>query len=268
MSYKTIATVVMPDADALEAAIGCAARWGAHLEVALVGRSQLDVPTMVSPDLAVTNAVFLEEARAELDEIAERVRSRLSHEDIGWTVDGDGRRSADFVVSLVDTIRMAELVILPHPAGTPGDTATSVLEAVLYNSRVPILLVPGDDTPDFNNAVLAWDGNDVALAAIRAALPLLKDAGQAEIVTVDPRDTTAGHDVAAMLGRHGIETRVTAVPRGGRRVAEVLRDHVREHQADLLVMGAYGTRRLREVLLGGVTRDLLEAAPGPLLLAR
>ncbi|SFG24542.1 Nucleotide-binding universal stress protein, UspA family [Palleronia marisminoris] len=268
MSYKTIATVVMPDADALESAIGCAARWNAHLDVTMVGRSQLDIPAMISPDLALSSAVFLEESRAELTAIEQRVRERLGREGIAWALDASSGRSAEFVGSLVNAIRLADLVILPHPSHAQGDTAKSVLEAVLYNSRVPILLVPGDETPTCERAVLAWDGNDVALAAIRAAMPLLKAAGKAEIVTVDPQNETAGRDLAVMLERHGVDASIASLPRSGRRVAEVLRDHVREQGADLLVMGAYGTRRLREVLLGGVTRDLLEAAPGPLLLAR
>lgn len=268
MSYKTIATVVMPDADALEPAIGCAALWEAHLDVTMVGRSQLDIPAMISPEMALSGAVFLEESRAELDAMGQRVRERLGREGIGWSLDASSGRSAEFVGSLVAAIRMADLVILPHPAHTEGDTAISVLEAILYNSRVPILLVPGKDAPACENVVLAWDGNDVALAAVRAAMPLLKAAGRAEIVTIDPPSDTTGRDLAVMLERHGVDASIAALPRGGRRVAEVLRDHVREQGGDLLVMGAYGTRRLREVLLGGVTRDFLEAAPGPLLLAR
>lgn len=268
MSYKTIATVAMPDADALEAAVGCAASWAAHLDVTMLGRSQVDVPTMISPDLAVTGAVFLEESRAELKTMARRVRSRLAREDIAWALDDDSGRAGDFITGLARAIRMADLVILPHPAHTQGDTATSVLEAVLYNSRVPILLVPGDDTPALDSAVLAWDGSDVALAAARAAMPLLKQADRVEIVAVDPPHDTVGRDLAVMLDRHGIDAPVSTLPRGGRRVSEVLRDHVREQGADLLVMGAYGTRRLREILLGGVTRDFLNMAPVPLLLAR
>ncbi|WP_375261584.1 universal stress protein [Palleronia sp.] len=268
MSYKTIATVVMPDADALEAAIGCAARWGAHLDVTMVGRSQIDIPAMISPDLAVTGAVFLEESRAELDKMAQRIRKRLTREDIAWALDDDSGRTADFITGLVRAIRMADLVILPHPGASKGDTAVSVLEAVLYNSRVPILLVRGADTPTLESAVLAWDGNDVALAAIRAAMPLLKQSGRAEIVTIDPPHDTTGRDLAVMLERQGVDASIATLPRGGRRISEVLCDHVREQGADLLVMGAYGTRRLREVLLGGVTRDFLDTAPVPLLLAR
>lgn len=268
MSYKTIATVVMPNADALEVAIGCAARWGAHLDVTMVGRSQLDIPAMISPDLAVTGAVLLEESWAELDTMARRVRSRLAREDIAWALDDDSGHAGAFITGLARAIRMADLVILPHPGRTGGDTALSVLEAVLYNSRVQILLVPGDETPALESAVLAWDGSDVALAAARAAMPLLKQAGRVEIVAVDPPHDTVGRDLAVMLDRHGIDAPVTTLPRGGRRVSEVLCDHVREQGADLLVMGAYGTRRLREVLLGGVTRDFLDSAPVPLLLAR
>jgi nucleotide-binding universal stress UspA family protein len=120
--------------------------------------------------------------------------------------------------------------------------------------------------------VIAWNEGREAMNAIRAALPLLKAAECVDIAVVDPAPTAPdrsdpGGLLCQMLVRHGVKAEVSVLARSMTRVADVLKRHLRDRDADLLVMGAYGHSRLREALMGGATRDMLEEAEVPVLLA-
>ncbi|PZX10901.1 nucleotide-binding universal stress UspA family protein [Palleronia aestuarii] len=267
MSMKTVSTIVIGDQpDAMEAAIACASTWSAHLDVVCLSGSQFEVPMIFSPDVALGYEAILNTARSDLEEIEERVLERLRGETVTSRVDASVRSDGNLRASLTEACRYSDLVVLP----SPDDSAVmkSVLEQILYSSRVPLLVVPDDAAISFDTILLAWDESEVALAAIRAALPLLRDAGTVEIVMVESKGATEGRDVAVMLERQGVKAPLNVLPLSGRSVSDVLQGRAQEIGADLIVMGAYGHRRLREVLLGGVTRSMMERPDRPLLLAR
>lgn len=162
---------------------------------------------------------------------------------------------------------MADLVMLAPPdgRGEPSMRET-IFEAVPFNTRVPVLVGAGEQS--VKRVTIAWDGIAGGLAATRAALPILREAGRVDIVTVDAGAETDGSDVAALLDRHGIRTGFAALSRAGRRVSEIIARQARGQGSGLIVMGAYGRSRLVETALGGVTRDLTRAVPLPLLPAR
>jgi nucleotide-binding universal stress UspA family protein len=119
--------------------------------------------------------------------------------------------------------------------------------------------------------VLAWNQSAEAMGAIRAALPFLVDADACNIVIVDPPRHGAdrsdpGGALSQMLARHGVKPEISVVAGTMPRTADVLLRHSGDWQADLLVMGAYGHSRFREAVLGGATRDMLEAATLPVLM--
>lgn len=267
MAYKSLSTFSMTDGpDALEAAIACARLWSAHLDVTCIAQSWTPPAIMFAPEMGIADQTLVKEATDALDRAEARHRKRLEAESFGWALRSEIARSADTLRAAAVAQRFADLAVLP----VPGDSGVTqeMLESVLYNSRVPVLLMPEGAEPRFERVVLAWDESDVALAAVRAALPLLKQAGSVGIVTIDPDSETSGHDLAVMLDRRGIAAPVTPVASSGRAVPEVLRDHARDVDADLIVMGAYGNRRLRDIVLGGVSRAMLRDAPVPLLVAR
>jgi nucleotide-binding universal stress UspA family protein len=82
-----------------------------------------------------------------------------------------------------------------------------------------------------------------------------------------PERSDPGGALCQMLVRHGVKAEVSVLAKTMPRVSEVLVRHVRDQNADLLVMGAYGHSRFREAILGGATRDMLELAQGPVFLA-
>jgi nucleotide-binding universal stress UspA family protein len=137
-----------------------------------------------------------------------------------------------------------------------------------------VLVVPEGyrGEPIADTVVAGWDGGGRALRALDAALPLLCRARSVKLVLVDPdllsglHGEEPGADMALYLARHGVTVEVV-VERGTATVGSTLARIAREAGAGLIVAGAYGHSRYREWVLGGATRELLERAPVPLLLA-
>jgi len=171
--------------------------------------------------------------------------------------------------------RFADLVVLARPYGQgQGAEAEAVIEAALFEGRAPVLVLPETGLVHAapKRIVVAWNQGREALAAVRAALPMLKQADQVTITVVDPpvhgpERSDPGGMLCQMLVRHGVRAEVSVLARTLPRVSDVLLRHVRDMNADLLVMGAYGHSRFREAILGGATRNMLEHATVPVLMA-
>jgi nucleotide-binding universal stress UspA family protein len=122
-------------------------------------------------------------------------------------------------------------------------------------------------------AVIAWDGSREAARAAGDAVPLLQLAEDIVVLVVDPQQARSrfsdqpGADLTRYLTRHGIRARLKPVTSGSRGIAEVILGQAGEEGTDLLVMGGYGHSRFREMMLGGVTRHMLEHTTVPVLFA-
>jgi nucleotide-binding universal stress UspA family protein len=175
------------------------------------------------------------------------------------------------VETLIAESRLVDLIIVsqPGPRGRREQPASLVGDIVMH-CRTPVLMVPGG-TRGFDcraSAVVAWNGSAEAAQALRLALPMLSGAGQVHVVEVS--EEPAGHSTGAAvawLGRHGIAAEQHEWPAKGRRVSVALLHAATELEAGWLVMGAYGHSRLRETVLGGVTRELIDVATLPVLMA-
>lgn len=102
---------------------------------------------------------------------------------------------------------------------------------------------------------------------------MMKSAEGVNVVLVDPAASRwnghePGADVATYLARHGIKVTVDRLPSAERPVDEVLNEHAIDTTADLIVIGAYGHTRLRQMIFGGVTKAMIEAPIVPVLLVR
>jgi nucleotide-binding universal stress UspA family protein len=147
--------------------------------------------------------------------------------------------------------------------------------ALLLQSRYADLVVlsqgSGADTLP-GAAVVGWDGGMCALRAIAAALPLLQAADTVKLALINPdqllelHGEDPGADMAVYLARHGVNVDVV-VERTHATVGDALMALASDCHAGLMVSGVYGHSRFRELVLGGVTRELLERAPVPVLLA-
>jgi nucleotide-binding universal stress UspA family protein len=135
-----------------------------------------------------------------------------------------------------------------------------------------VLVLPCHHTPAplGRRALLAWDGSVEATRALTQALPLLKTASQVELMVFDAGARSADHgelpgaDIAQYLSRHGVKVDVMSRSEGIDTGRALLEQAARQ-KADYLVMGGYGHTRFREMLLGGVTRTVLETMTIPVL---
>ena len=136
-----------------------------------------------------------------------------------------------------------------------------------------MLIVPYVQTTPLklDRIMVCWDGSRPAARAIADAMPLLKRAGNIEVVSVTSehgkRDEIEGADIGHHLARHGLKVDVTRITRGELDVEDVLLSHAADSDADFMVMGGYGHSRLREFVLGGVTRSMLRTMTVPTLMS-
>lgn len=171
---------------------------------------------------------------------------------------------------LVRQGRLADLIVVarPGPAGTDAGQLTPT--RALFQTGRPVLVAGLADVESLGRRIIvAWNGGVEAARAITAALPFLAAAERVTAVAV--RDESDDDDqglteVAEYLAWHGIVARTRAVITRAP-VGEVLLEAAIAASADLVVMGGYSHSRLRELILGGVTRHMLEKAALPLLVA-
>lgn len=274
MACKTLLSVVTKQDDpspamaALEAAIALARSQDAHLEVLALGLDQTQVGYFYAGASAMIYQETLERAQADAEEVEAAVRRRLSAEDVRWSVERAVAQLGGMSSLIAQRARFSDMVLLARPYGPgrgPADEA--VIEAALFEGQAPVLVMPDGmaEPPAFARVVIAWNQSAESLSAVRRALPILQRAASVDITIIDPPTHGAersdpGGMLSQWLARHGVRAEVSVLARTLPRVSDVLMRHVRDQNADLLVMGAYGHSRFREAILGGATRDLLESA--------
>lgn len=286
MTYRTVLVHVDDSARAAEriaVAADIARRCGAHLVgAALTGVSrrlyQSARPEADDPTMAL-HLAFL--------------RERAQHALAGFTRQLEHGAAASFEARLVDDeagagislhARGADLIVLGQIQ--PDQPAPALMSDfpgyVLVNAGRPVLIVPyaGQVAAVGREVLVSWNASKEAARALLLALPLLQQAARVHLAVLDaPPGSRALADAQApeplaFLARHGINAELSVhtldARRGARRqrgIGEALLSLATDRSADLLVMGAYGHSRVRESLLGGVTRTVLEAMTIPVLMA-
>jgi len=240
-----------------------------RFQAAVIGIATCQPIQMALSDGYVTGEVIgqdVEEIEREITAAEAEFRAALAPraDRLEW-------RSAITFTPLYDYLaheaRSADLII------TKVDKNTSIFDSsrhvnmgdlVLQAGR-PVLVIPTTaNCLDLDSVVLGWKETPEARRAARDALPMLREAGRVTIVEIAAEAELAAakarlEDVAAWLKRHGIVAECAAVAAVGDNAGQF--DAIaREQEADLIVAGAYGHSRLRELVLGGVTRDLLLTA--------
>jgi nucleotide-binding universal stress UspA family protein len=156
----------------------------------------------------------------------------------------------------------------------PGDEGIESLtiQSALFDSGRPVLVVPyiQKEGIKLDRVMVCWDGSRSAARAVADALPLLRRAGQVDVVTVERkerRNDLRGAQIAEHLARHKVKVDLKSVVAPDSETASVILSQAADTDADLIVMGGYGHSRLREFVLGGATRDMLGAMTAPVLMA-
>ncbi|EIE53114.1 universal stress protein [Salipiger aestuarii] len=278
MGYKTILTVVT-DQSLAQSTIGHAAAVArdcdAHLDVLCFGVDR----TQTGYYYAGANAMVLQEtlsrATDEAKTLAASCRDILGRIECRWAVEEGVAQLADIGRHVAGRARYADLVVLPKPYGKDrGVELEPVTEGALFDGQASVLIVPEDTvaTSTPKRVVIGWNESNEALRSVRAALPVLKTAESVHVVVIDPPQhgpnrSDPGGALSQFLARHGAKPEIDVLSKTMPRVSEVLRRHVQDVDAEMVVMGAYGHSRFREAILGGATRNMLEQATVPVFLA-
>lgn len=167
--------------------------------------------------------------------------------------------------------RLYDMAVVPHPEADDDVSSSDALHAVLFDSGRPVLIAPRVAPPTIGTRVCcAWNGTAESAAAVNAALPWLHRAQAVRLLhsTDYQRRGPSVEGIRAYLRWHEIEAEAEAFKPQTREVGAGLLGAVRDFNADLLCMGAYSHSRLRQLILGGVTRHVLENADIPVLMCR
>ncbi|MCB1498461.1 MAG: universal stress protein [Bauldia sp.] len=149
----------------------------------------------------------------------------------------------------------------------------ALIEALLFQCGLPTLLVPYSGAREFHpdRAVIAWNGSPQAARAVRAAMPLLARAKSVLVAIVDegapPAGIEQGADIGAYLARHDLDVTIRTIANAHEGAGQAVLSLAADEAASWVVMGAYGHSRIRQFLLGGVTRHVLASATIPVLMA-
>jgi len=148
-----------------------------------------------------------------------------------------------------------------------------IAETTLFESGRPMMMVPYIQKAPFKteNVMICWDGSRTAARAVADAIPIIRNSGRVEIVMVTnergKQDELDGADIGQHLARHGLKVAVHRISGASIDVGDALLSHAADSGADFMVMGGYGHSRLREFVLGGVTRSIFESMTVPVLIS-
>ncbi|MDA8252133.1 MAG: universal stress protein [Rhodospirillales bacterium] len=177
-------------------------------------------------------------------------------------------REEDLVAQLA---RLADLTVVPHPEAAEEVSSSDALHAVLFDSGRPVLIAPHAPPERIGQRIcIGWNGTAESASAVFSAIPWMQRAEAVRILSAEEyqRRGPSAQDLVEYLALHDIAAEVATFRPVDREVGAGLLRAAYEFEADLLAMGAYSHSRLRQLILGGVTRHVLEQARLPVMMNR
>ncbi|MDX2274032.1 MAG: universal stress protein [Hyphomonadaceae bacterium] len=279
MSWKDILAIVAEaeaDEPALALAEAVARDCKAHLSAAFLTPLP-DEPLAYEPTVvAGVWAELLGRARAEAEVERKKVAKRLEAMTQPCELITAEALSRDLGRVAAVHARYADIAVMTRPVeGIGGDLREELIEGVLFHSGRPALIAPpGWKGGSIGKRIaVAWDASREATRALSEADALFERAEQVTVITVDAKPKMFGHgempgaNIAAHLTRRGGKAEVSNVDSMGRSASAAILEQAEALGADVVVMGGYAHSRLRELVFGGATRDLLRTSTLPLLMA-
>jgi nucleotide-binding universal stress UspA family protein len=269
--FKTI-LLYLPSADAAESVATSAAKLaerhgalliGAHHSIKIVVYG--GVPENILGQQEARERELADAVRVIFEDVARR--QNIAHEWRHRTA-----RDTDAFRDVVAQSHAADLVVVPgKDFSDPLGHWFDLPERLVMESGRPILLIPRERTFDSfgKRVMIAWDGSREAARAAFDALPFLRQADAVFVTTAGDTQQPAASAAAftANLQRHGVKAETVVAASGGKSDSEALRTALADRNCDMLVMGFYGHSRLREMVFGGFTRDVLKNMTVPVLTA-
>ena len=232
--------------------------WRAHLAVlhAAASRDRESTVRDLFERLTAEHGLAVAEARPNADEATASFAAVIG-------------RDPDVIVA--HQARLVDLIVVPHPAGDKGVSSSDTLHAVLFDSAKPVLIAPRTAPSTIGHHIcIGWNGTAKSASAVMTALPWLQRAEAIRILWSEDyqRRGPLAPDLQQYLAAHHLTADRAAFQSINKMAGAGLLAAANEFACDLLVMGAYSHSRLRQSILGGVTRHVLEHASIPLLMHR
>lgn len=287
MALKTILVPLAGtdgDTVALNAALKVARDFDAHVDALFVKLDPRDAVPMLGEGMSGAmveeimraaegeSNVHLAAARRHFEAAARAAQVELR--DAPSAVEGPSARWREVVGRIEEVVpqegRLSDLLVFSH-ASLDRDTQGYVtVETALLGAARPLLLAPGDLPAEIGRTVaVAWNGNAESARAVAGAMPFIQSADVVHVLTAETSATqaAAGRRMAEYLAWHDVNVQLTIVSPGSEPVGQAIINKATQLGSDLLVMGGYGHSRMREMILGGVTRYVLNHAGLPVLMA-
>ena len=275
MSYKTI--IVHVDSGArcqvrVELAIRLAREHSAHL-VALHAPGAIDIPRYI---VQTEWASIVESRKRETQEQARRAEASFNKAATAAGLKSAEWRTTDQDAVAVTTLhaRYADLLVLGQRDRSEDlPLEADFVELVTLAAGRPVLVVPYAGRFDTlaTRIIVAWNGSREATRALTDALPLLRKATEVQVLAINPEASQhgplPGADIGLYLARHDVRVQVKNEHADDIDVGNVLLSRAADFGADLIVMGAYGQSRLKELVMGGASRTVIESMTVPVLLS-
>ena len=258
---------------AAEYATSIAATFGAHV----AGISFLYEPVIPDGTLGGIPVDLIELQREENSKVANAAVSRFEAEVKKAGISAETRiLDATFggaATVFAQIARRFDLAVVGQAQREGGASDELLVEGALFESGRPLVVVPYIQKRGLTlERVLAcWDGGRTAARAIGDAMPFLERAKAVDIVIVAEErkggDDINGANMGEHLARHGVTANVKRIAKGDLAIEDVLLSYAADSGADFMVMGGYGHSRLREFILGGVTRGILASMTVPVMMS-
>jgi nucleotide-binding universal stress UspA family protein len=246
-------------------------------EAHLVGVAFVYEPVIPGSVMGGIPPEFIESQRRESEKSANDAIARFEHAAKRAGISFETRRVNASVSGAADRLgrlaRRFDIAIVGQPERNNAAPAEVVDEGVLFESGRPVIFVPYIQKGELklDRIMVCWDGSRAATRAIADAMPFLEKSKQVEVVIVASKagtnDEVPGADLGQHLARHGLKVEVKRITSPDIDVTSTILSYAADSSADMIVMGGYAHSRLREFILGGVTRGILETMTVPVLMS-
>ncbi len=228
------------------------------------------ITDMVGGDIVSS---LIEETRAKARKVAESFEAAAAVSNLSVQTLTPEASLAGAAETFANLARSYDLAVLKQSESDEDVTSQTLIEAALFNSGRPVLIVPYIQKDGFSikRVLVCWDGSRAAARAVADSLPLIARANNVQVLTVVTgkfeENDVSGADIAEHLARYKLRTELARLPAADIDVASAILSHAADVNADLIVMGGFAHSRLREFVLGGATRSILQSMTVPTLMS-
>lgn len=273
-AYKTLLVPVDArerSARSVRVACGLAERFHSHV-VGLYVQSPRYIPPELGAYGSTASIALIEEKMGEIAQAARVIFDNASSAGAAASLEWRSCKGDPALVTATHA-RYADLVVVNQT--DPDEGGSHLADQLLLSANRPVLVVPyvGAFESIGNRILVCWNASAEAARAVTDALPLLQRASKVTVLSIDARASETGHgeqpgaDVALFLARHGVTVEVVQTVSGGHKEGNIILSRAADEGSDLIVIGAYGHTRLRETILGGATRTILQSMTVPVLMS-